>query len=430
MQNISKSLLLLLVILNCSLYAQWTKRNDKGFYSLKVMENNIYAAADSGVYLSVNSGADWILLRNGMGSPYPAIQNIVLSGSSIFVTSYYFGVYVSTDNGKNWTNRNNGLILKQQNPLSYNGWDYYNAYSIISTAEYLFVGLSGGGGIYRSSNDGYDWVPVNSGLPTNQYGWKPSIKTMFVSGSNIFAGTMTKGIFVSSDGGNTWNAANNGIGYRFGGDYYPEIHCFAPIGQDIFVGTWDNGVYQSGDNGTTWNVVNYGLNNKLVYDLTVNENNLIASTWDGVYVSTNKGVSWKSKSEGLTLALSDIEILDQKMIGIGWSTFGGFWESNIDYFTPVESAQYNTPTHYYLGQNYPNPFNPTTIIEYGIPKRSRVNVSVFDALGRRVKTLVNKEQNSGKYIVTLDASELSSGIYLCKITAGNFNQTKKMILVK
>ena len=88
------------------------------------------------------------------------------------------------------------------------------------------------------------------------------------------------------------------------------------------------------------------------------------------------------------------------------------------------------PATYSLEQNYPNPFNPSTTIRFSIPEVTNVKVSVFDALGREITTLVNEELNPGNYNVDFDASNLSSGIYLYRIEASNFVQVKKMILIK
>jgi hypothetical protein len=83
-----------------------------------------------------------------------------------------------------------------------------------------------------------------------------------------------------------------------------------------------------------------------------------------------------------------------------------------------------------LAQNYPNPFNPSTTIKYSIPKQSNVTIKVFDVLGREVTTLVNKEQSQGNYEVDFDGTKLSSGIYFYRLQAGDFVETKKMILIK
>ena len=80
--------------------------------------------------------------------------------------------------------------------------------------------------------------------------------------------------------------------------------------------------------------------------------------------------------------------------------------------------------------NYPNPFNPETNILYSIPKKSFVTLKVYDVLGSEVAELVNDYKEKGNYKARFDGSQLSSGIYFYKLTAGNNNSIKKMLLIK
>lgn len=88
------------------------------------------------------------------------------------------------------------------------------------------------------------------------------------------------------------------------------------------------------------------------------------------------------------------------------------------------------PTSFELCQNYPNPFNPSTVISYSIPNDSKVTLKVYNQLGQEVKTLVDGFKEKGVYNVDFDGKDLSSGIYIYKIQAGEFSQTSKMILMK
>jgi len=83
-----------------------------------------------------------------------------------------------------------------------------------------------------------------------------------------------------------------------------------------------------------------------------------------------------------------------------------------------------------LAQNYPNPFNPSTNISFALPQRERVTLEVFSITGQMVVMLVNEILNAGNHTIQFDASGLSSGTYIYRITAGNFVQTRKMVLVK
>jgi hypothetical protein len=87
-------------------------------------------------------------------------------------------------------------------------------------------------------------------------------------------------------------------------------------------------------------------------------------------------------------------------------------------------------TAFSLKQNYPNPFNPVTTITYQVPKNSAVSLTVYDLLGREVASLVNETQTPGQYTVQFNATRLSSGVYLYRLNAGGFSETKKLTLVK
>jgi len=88
------------------------------------------------------------------------------------------------------------------------------------------------------------------------------------------------------------------------------------------------------------------------------------------------------------------------------------------------------PNSYTLRQNYPNPFNPVTKISFDIPKKSFVSLSVYDILGKEVAKLINEEKAAGRYILDFNASNLSAGVYFYKLDAGNFTETKRMVVLK
>lgn len=88
------------------------------------------------------------------------------------------------------------------------------------------------------------------------------------------------------------------------------------------------------------------------------------------------------------------------------------------------------PGEFALNQNYPNPFNPATIIKYSVPQAVYVQLKVYDILGREVTTLVNGNREAGNYEVSFDGSKLTSGLYIYRLTAGNFISTKKMLMIK
>ena len=111
--------------------------------------------------------------------------------------------------------------------------------------------------------------------------------------------------------------------------------------------------------------------------------------------------------------------------------------SNMVTFTPSNALSINKTSHdiVFLSQNYPNPFNPITSIQYDLPKDGLVNITIYDMVGRVVKTLVNSEQGAGYKSVIWDAtnndnSSVAGGLYLYMIRAKDYRQTRKMILLK
>jgi hypothetical protein len=130
---------------------------------------------------------------------------------------------------------------------------------------------------------------------------------------------------------------------------------------------------------------------------------------------------------------SNISVMGQSFVGEASgngihlrSGFGGFGSA----MTSVKAPQEQIPLVYTLSQNYPNPFNPTTIISYELPIGGRINLKIYDLLGREVATLVDGQMEAGTHRVSFDASRVASGVYFYRIQAGSFTATKKLVLLK
>lgn len=135
-----------------------------------------------------------------------------------------------------------------------------------------------------------------------------------------------------------------------------------------------------------------------------------------VIVSDGSGgaiIAWEDQRNG-----SDDDIYAQRIYSSG------------DLYTSVKDGSDGVPNEFALVQNYPNPFNPSTMIQYALPTSEHVRISVYNALGQEVATLVDELQIAGYKSVNFDVSNLSSGVYFYRIVAGNFGQTKKMVLMK
>jgi flagellar hook assembly protein FlgD len=90
----------------------------------------------------------------------------------------------------------------------------------------------------------------------------------------------------------------------------------------------------------------------------------------------------------------------------------------------------NSLQSFSLLQNYPNPFNPSTLIRYALPSSAHVKLTIHDILGREIATLVNEEQSAGWKEIQWNAQNFASGMYLVRMSANNFTQAKKILLMK
>jgi hypothetical protein len=156
---------------------------------------------------------------------------------------------------------------------------------------------------------------------------------------------------------------------------------------------------------------------------------MIAGTDSGIFISNYYGNTWKKENSGLPqISISSIGVDSSGYIFVG--TLGGGIYRSAQSITKVQVVSGLLPTYYSLSQNYPNPFNPSTSISYSIPKQTQVQLQVYNLLGQLIATLVDESKQPGTYTVTWDASTRSSGLYFYRMTAGEFVETKKAILLK
>lgn len=213
-------------------------------------------------------------------------------------------------------------------------------------------------------------------------------------------------------------------------------------------------VFQNWSNGSTdtaqtvninTNISNYTANFKTQYKLTANINP------GGLPVTVPNGNQFWDENSTVALSVSATQVqyngktyYFQRWLGGGTNSYTGTNSSvNLTMSNAINQiAIYDTidvgisnigteiPEKYNLYQNYPNPFNPTTNIRFDLPNAAFTSLKVYDINGREVADLVNQKLSAGKYEYSFNASALSSGVYYFKITSGDFNQIKKMILIK
>jgi hypothetical protein len=268
-------LFFLLLINTQSVYSQWVQTNGPygGFVNcIAVSGTNIFAGTTyNGVYLSTDNGTNWTQVNDGLTTL--EINALAVSGSNIFAGTGS-GIFRSTNNGSNWIQENNGLI------------DQNTGISGISS-----IAISGnniyacGYGVFLSTDNGTNWTEV--GL------WSMSVVSMVVSGNNIFVGSYEQGLWRSTDNGTSWNLVSNSFTNQ-------SVWSLVISGDNIFAGTYEGGVYFSTDNGTNWTQVNKGLNPTYVQTFAISGMNIFAGTTSGVFLSTNNGTNWVPVNNGLT----------------------------------------------------------------------------------------------------------------------------------
>ncbi len=109
---------------------------------------------------------------------------------------------------------------------------------------------------------------------------------------------------------------------------------------------------------------------------------------------------------------------------------GGFWYQISEILLTGLDDTFIIPEDFELRQNYPNPFNPSTTIVFALPKAVKVQLRIYDVLGRMVATLVNEQMQAGQYEIKFEARGLPTGLYFYRIQADKFVETRKMLLVK
>ncbi|MBK7498424.1 MAG: T9SS type A sorting domain-containing protein [Ignavibacteriales bacterium] len=210
----------------------------------------------------------------------------------------------------------------------------------------------------------------------------------------------------------------------------------------------DSGVYKTTNQGLNW--TNAGMEGKSVYALQSYGYALFAGTSNyGIFISTDEGANWNQINQGLgnNPTVTSFAIKGNYIYAALAGQTLSVWKRDISEITGMDAISEKVPTEFKLEQNYPNPFNPVTTIKYTIPTppsssplaKGRnevgfVTLKVYDVLGKEVATLVNEEKPAGNYEVMFNPESSirypASGIYFYQLKAGDYLETKKMILMK
>jgi photosystem II stability/assembly factor-like uncharacterized protein len=312
------------------------------------------------------------------------------------------GVYISTNNGLNWT---------QTSPISLSLTS-----ALASSGYYLYAG--GSGGLYITSNSGINWNQ------TLNYWY--FVNSLLSYGTNVLAGCSNdSGIYLSTNNGLNWINTfhpSNGQG----------INSLAMNGNNIFAASSEinGGLYKSLNNGLNWIRTSFN-NTEPINSVACYGNNIFLGVFlQGIYVSNDNGITWTQKNEGYPtgrIATSFCFLNNFIFVGTDGS---GVYKRPLSELVGLQTLINEIPNIYTLYQNYPNPFNPSTNIKFKIPNTSHVILIVYDILGKDISILVNEELKPGIYQVEWDAKNFNSGVYYYTLTANEYKETKKLVLLK
>jgi photosystem II stability/assembly factor-like uncharacterized protein len=230
----------------------------------------------------------------------------------------------------------------------------------------------------------------------------------------------------STDGGANWIAQNSGTSLNLNSIFFINSTLGWVAGGDR-----EGIILKTTDEGTTWNTLYMSTQPLRRIRFSSPDSGWAAGDSGIVLFTSDSGQNWQKQNTGNANNFYSVFFTSNKT---GWLV-GGYGliykTSNGGEPIGIIGNQESLPNQYFLFQNYPNPFNPATEIKYDLPRAANVTIKIYNTLGEEVKTLVSNEfKNAGSYSITFDGSALASGVYFYTITAGEFRDSKKMVLIK
>jgi hypothetical protein len=335
------------------------------------------------------------------------VEALAVAGANVIAGAGHGGVFRSSNDGTSWAPINSGLV---------------DEYGVIQGVSSLAISgtvmIAGGNGIYVSSNGGAKWLPDRLGIP------QTGITALVSSGPNVYAASVQ--VYASTNSGIEWHETSSLTEVPNRLQYVTSL---AVAGTDLYAGTIvAPDLYRSTNNGVTWTQADSGLTGPPVSAIAASGTMLFAGTRDGAFLSNNGGGTWTHVSEGLPG--TPVYVLAAIGNTLFAGTGQGIWRRPLSELVSVPPASSGLPSEFSLKQNYPNPFNPTTTIRYELPRQAKVSLKVYSVLGQEVVALVNAGQPAGHYSVVLNGQKLPSGVYFCRLQAGGYTATKALLLVR
>ncbi len=372
------------------------------------------AGATATVRRTTDGGATWTNANPNTGVISGDVYNITaVDANNAWLTTSpsATNIYRTTNGGTNWTQ-----VFTQAG-----GFIDGIVFTNVNTGFAYGDPVGGRWSLWRTTNGGLNWDSTGLYVPQvgSEAGWNNAIK---VKGTNIWYGTNNTKIYHTTNAGVSWSP---------GVTTFLDSYCmhFNDANNGLAGGETLN---KTTNGGATYTLLSAPGTGNITGLSGANSTYYWYTRGDSLYATTNGGTNW-SLAFVDTKGLWGVDVATlNNGCGIGWAVgdSGKIIRINVDSLVGISSNGNGIPNIYRLEQNYPNPFNPSTKIAYELPKAGLVSMVVFDILGREVATLVNEVKPAGKYSVNFNASSLASGVYFYRITAGDFTESKKMLLIK
>ncbi len=390
--------------------------------------------------IPISLSAQWTLTS----APVTNIDGIITDGSKIFVAQKDSGVFVSTDDGETWQLRNNNLFYNFIRGITISGDTIYTygsggiqkmnvndttwgdninqgTSSLLVPGSFYLSSYTLGPGIFTSTDYGVNWT-----LSTINNAPSGGLFTAFLNtGTSLLAGH-SWGIYRSSDNGANWDSVKSGFPS-------PMVSVFLIHSTGIYAaGTYSLApmLVRSTDDGVTWEFIFSNLPAGTMNSLSSSGFTFYCTvTGRGAYFSTDYGSTWTASNTGIASPNYANNFFIKG--SYAFVSANGLWKRPLSEITSVEQESIgDIPKSFLLAQNYPNPFNPETTIEFSIPQREFVRITIINILGEQIETLVLEELPAGNYKTKWNASNYPSGVYIAQLKAGSFSQSKKIVLEK
>jgi len=370
-------------------------------------------------FKTTNEGNEWLPMNvSGISIP-----------TAVFFVDSNVGYILGLDNQVTKTTNGGNSWITLPPPGVYSASDIF--FSSVDTG-YIFAGgeLVGYnyGTIKKTTDGGMTWITK---LILSSYINSSLMKGNFINNDiGYVVGCNIDFILMTNDGGNNWSMEALGTAECLNSIFFTNENKGYAVGYPGKIFQTFNGVFLPVEL-TSFTVLYSNPNINLNWSTATELNNhgfeieksIDKTIWATIGFKEGKGTT--SEPQDYTYSDNILEISSSKLFyRLKQIDFNGSFE--YSHVVEVEIA----PTKFSLEQNYPNPFNPSTKISWQAPVSGWQTLKVYDVLGNEVATLVNEEKPAGNYEVEFDASNLSSGVYFYILKAGDFIQSKKMILMK